>query len=102
MKKATPADVFYIQQNPENLEVGELAKATGLSNTQVKTILAKVESTKVEKVEPKVTQFDRLVGKHKDRKGVVVMTQGASELIDASRQANKPKDTSSYISKARP
>lgn len=101
MKKATKADIHYIQTNPEELGVAELAKETGLTNTQVKNILGKVEKEAASPAKG-AGQFDKLLGKHKSRKGVVVMTEGASQLADESRVANKPRDTSSFITKARP
>lgn len=107
MKRATKADVFYIQNNPENLDVPALAKITGLSNSQINRIIAqKPESQELPESQSQSkseTQFLKSsirvsqAGKHK----VFVMTQGASEVADASRQTNQPKDNSKHICKAR-
>lgn len=101
MKKANKADIYFIESNPENLDVVKLAKVTGLTNTQVKNILAKVKEETVVHRNNIETQFDKSVAKHKNRNGVLMMTEGASQIIDSSRSSNIPKDTSSFITKAR-
>jgi len=101
LKKPTEADVFFIKSNKDK-DLVVLTKATGLTNTQVKNLLNKEnEKLGVTQAKPK-SQFEMSLAKHKDRKGVVMMTEGASQASDDARTGNKAKDTSSYISKARP
>lgn len=100
MKKPTTADIYYVSQNSK-LGVLELSKATGLTNSQIKNLLAK-EVKGIEISPPKgKSQFDTSLAKHPTRKGVVMMTEGASQAADDSRSANKAKDTSSFITKAK-
>lgn len=100
MKKPTVADIYYVNQNSK-LGVSELAKATGLTNSQIKNLLAK-EVKGIEISPPKgKSQFDLSIAKHPTRKGVVMMTEGASQVTDDARSANKSKDTSSFITKAK-
>lgn len=100
MKKPTAADIYYVEKNSK-LGVSELAKATGLTNSQIKNLL--LPQTKGLEISPPKgkSQFDTSLAKHPSRKGVVMMTEGASQAADDSRTSNKAKDTSSFITKAK-
>lgn len=104
-KKPTKADIYFIQKNPEGLDVTGLVKVTGLTNTQVNNILKKIPVVQAEQVpsKPGKTQFEKasITQTGKGRGGIFVMTEGASQIGDDSRGANKPKDTSSFICKAK-
>jgi hypothetical protein len=95
--KLTKAELFYIEQNPNNLSIHELANE--LDRTP--RLIAKhyIVKEKVESVETTQTQPEtiakpeaamfKLMGRH-ERSGkhvATVMTKAASELSDATRNS---------------
>lgn len=88
MSKISKVEVFYIEQNPDNLTAAELAKELGRSvNTIKKFYKEKVIEEVVEAKKPS-TPIDHLMGR-RERNGQVVatvMTPGASEASDAARK----------------
>jgi hypothetical protein len=94
--KATKSDTLYVTQNPENLSPEDLSKELGLRLSVIQDILEQKPKS-VGTVKP-VSQFSKnmITSTERGRKGVAVMTQGASEVIDETR-VTKKKDTSSFI-----
>ena len=106
--KLTKQEIFYIQQNPENLTIHELAKE--LDRTPKLIAQHYIEPEKETQPEPKPvadteSPMFKLMGRHKRGKQNVatVMTPAASELADSTRSSRKsnPSKIESAIFKPR-
>ena len=87
----TKYEKFYIEQNPDNLTIHELAKELDRNpNTVGKYVTKKVQTEVTTEPEPPPkpeSPMFQLMGRHKRNKQNVatVMTKAASELADATR-----------------
>jgi hypothetical protein len=105
--KLTKSELFYIESNPDNMTIHELAKELDRTPKLVaKHYVEKVDSVPEEQpappapvANPEAAMF-KLMGRH-ERKGkhvATVMTSAASELADATRsgrlsEKNKMKNS---------
>ena len=88
----TKQEIFYIQQNPENLTIHELAKELDRSPKMIaKHYIEKKKEEEKDVPPPPVADTEspmfKLMGRHK-RAGqnvATVMTKAASELADSTR-----------------
>ena len=89
--KITKQEIFYIQQNPENLTIHELAKELDRTPKTVATYYIEPEQVKEEEPQKPVADKDspmfKLMGRHKrgEQNVATVMTKAASQLADETR-----------------
>lgn len=89
--KLSRIEIHYIQTNPSNLSVKDLAAELNRSEEAVLRFMPKVSvetKKEVETEEPKqFIQLKEHMGIHE--RGAAVMTPNASEILDAARKENK-------------
>jgi hypothetical protein len=95
MKKGqlTKYEKFYIQENPDNLTIHELAKELDRTPTIVGKYFMKQQQQTEDTQEPEPqtkkpeAEMFKLMGRHKrnNQNVATVMTKSASELADATR-----------------
>ena len=114
--KATEEEAFFIGVNPKKMNQQDLANKFDLSLKVVSKIQEEYNVTEAKKAElikanspAEPTQFRKMMGTKSEsgKKGVSIMTEGASEVMDAQnakarQNARKNKYANDFTTKSYP
>lgn len=94
-KILTDVELFYIQQNPENLSASALSYRLNVQLAKVEEILAEQEASKQMEEEVRAkrepTQLRKMITNSEGKNKVSVMSESASEVLDAANKNARAK-----------